>query len=120
MKSRRLRYILLCVLFLVLFLAGAMAKDYFSQAGRSFAASQEQNDHEKDLEDRLSVIKIATWYTPDDLTYLRAYLARKFPDFEFEYVYLLFEEDNEDEFLHLFPFSILLKQAQEKNHPLIT
>jgi multiple sugar transport system substrate-binding protein len=88
MKSRRLRYILLCVLFLVLFLAGAMAKDYFSQAGRSFAASQEQNDHKKDLEDRLSVIKIATWYTPDDLTYLRAYLARKFPDYEFEYVYI--------------------------------
>ncbi len=95
MKSKRLRSIFISIVFLLSFIMGALFEK-FSQAGLVFAASSDdetvKEDVTKDMDYILgqgkTLIRIASWYQEYDLVNLKAYLANKFPDYSFEFVYV--------------------------------
>ena len=95
MKSKRLRSIFISIVFLLSFIMGALFEK-FSQADLVFAASSDdetvKEDVTKDMDYILgqgkTLIRIASWYQEYDLVNLKAYLANKFPDYSFEFVYI--------------------------------
>lgn len=95
MKSKRLKSIFISIIFLLALTTGTLFEN-FSQAGLVFATSSDaetqEEDETKDLDFILgqgkTLIRIASWYQEYDLVNLKAYLANKFPDYSFEFVYI--------------------------------
>ena len=96
MKSRNLRKIFVSVFSAVAVLAGAFSGLIPTKASLSFGAENQEvhvlkgADSEADSEkaDEEAVIRIGTWYTEDNLTNLKAYLAGEFPDYNFKFEYI--------------------------------
>ena len=98
MKGKRLRNIFISVIFLIILITGALSEKTFSEADLVFAASEEEKADikvvkeikglEGILEQDRTIIRIASWYQECDLASLQAYLARQFPEYTFEYVYI--------------------------------
>ncbi len=73
----------------MLFITGALYGTRFHRAGLSFAASAEEEQALNGNEDEAkTVLKIASWYAEEDLTYIRAYLEEKFPNYKFVLQYV--------------------------------
>ena len=95
MKSKRLQNFFISIVFICLLIFGALFEN-FSQADLVFAASSDgesdQDEATKDMDYILgqgkTLIRIASWYQEYDLVNLKAYLATKFPDYSFEFVYI--------------------------------
>ena len=94
MKGKRLQNIFVSVIFLIVLLTGALFEKSFSQAGLVFASSGEEiQNHDNNDKDHIpaggkTLIRIASWYQEYDLASLKAYLARQFPEYVFEFVYI--------------------------------
>ncbi len=89
MQGGKLKGILVSFLCTIALLTGALSGACSTQAGLSFAASE--GGAAKDVSGSgggRCVIRIGTWYNDYNLTYLKAFLAKAFPnyDIEFEYV----------------------------------
>ena len=95
MKSKKLQNFFISIVFICLLIFGALFEN-FSQADLVFAASSDgesdQDEATKDMDYLLgqgkTLIRIASWYQEYDLVNLKAYLANKFPDYSFEFVYV--------------------------------
>jgi len=96
MKSRNLRKIFVSVFSAVAVLTGAFSGMIPTKASLSFGAENQEvhvlkgADPETDSEnaDEEAVIRIGTWYTEDNLTNLKAYLAEEFPNYNFVFEYI--------------------------------
>lgn len=89
MKSKSFRKIFLGVFFLIAILIGLPAVTDLLPAGRSFAAQSEDGRSDSGPGgDNRKAIRISTWYHDYDLTSLMAYLAKEFPEYTFEYIYI--------------------------------
>ncbi len=96
MKSIRLRNIFVSVIFLITLFTGALFENVFTKAGLVFAASEDTKGDQQESgkavkgvpDGEKTIIRIASWYQEYDLANLQAYLARQFPKYEFEYVYI--------------------------------
>jgi multiple sugar transport system substrate-binding protein len=96
MKSRNPRKIFVSVFSAVAVLTGAFSGMIPTKASLSFGAENQEvhvlkgADSEADLEsaDETTTIRIGTWYTEDNLTNLKAYLAGEFPNYNFVFEYI--------------------------------
>ena len=94
MKSRKLRKIFVSVFSAVAVLTGALGGMIPTKASLSFGAENPETHvlvgtdsiYNPDAEE--TVIRIGTWYTEDNLTNLKAYLAKEFPNYKFEFEYV--------------------------------
>lgn len=96
MKSRKLRKIFVSIFSSVAVLTGALSGFIPTKANLSFGADNQEvhvlktSDpvQNSDESDESTVIRIATWYTEDNLTNLKAYLAGEFPNYTFKFEYV--------------------------------
>ena len=96
MKSRKLRKIFVSIFSSVAVLTGALSGFISTKANLSFGADNQEvhvlktSDpvQNSDESDESTVIRIATWYTEDNLTNLKAYLAGEFPNYTFKFEYV--------------------------------
>ncbi len=92
MRGIRLIDILVSFLCTIALLTGALFAVVPTKAGLSFAASSEDRPGKKDTGsgagDARRLVRIATWYNDYNLTYLKAFLATKFPDYDIEFEYV--------------------------------
>ena len=96
MKSRKLRKIFVSIFSSVAVLTGALSGFIPTEANLSFGADNQEvhvlktSDpaQNSDESDESTVIRIATWYTEDNLTNLKAYLAGEFPNYTFKFEYV--------------------------------
>ena len=96
MKSRKLRRIFVSVFSAVAVLTGAFSGMIPTKASLSFGAENQEihvlkgADSEEDLNasEEATTIRIGTWYTEDNLTNLKAYLAGEFPNYNFVFEYI--------------------------------
>ncbi len=98
MKGTRLQNIFISIIFLITLITGALFEKSFSKTDLVFAASEEEkadirvvkevNGLDDILDKDKTVIRVASWYQEYDLANLQAYLARQFPEYTFEYVYI--------------------------------
>ncbi len=96
MKSRKLRKIFVSIFSSVAVLTGALSGFIPTKANLSFGADNQEvhvlkiSDpvQNSDESDESTVIRIATWYTEDNLTNLKAYLAVEFPNYTFKFEYV--------------------------------
>ena len=88
MQGGRLKGIIVSFLCTIALLTGALFEAIFAQADLSFAASQDGAKKPVSGGGDRCVIWIATWYKDYDLTYLRAFLAKAFPDYDIEFEYV--------------------------------
>ena len=96
MKSRRLRKIFVSFFSAVAVLTGALCGMIPTEANLSFGADNQEVHvlrgadpaHNSDENDESTIIRIATWYTEDNLTNLKAYLAGEFPNYTFKFEYI--------------------------------
>ena len=80
MKGKKLRKIFVSIISTITILTGALCGALPTKADLSFAAGNS--------EEHKQIVRIASWYTKEDLKYLRAYLVEQFPDYEFEFEYV--------------------------------
>ena len=88
MQGGRFKGILVSFLCTIALLTGALSGAFPMQAGLSFGASDEDADKAVSGSDGRTVIRIATWYNDYNLTYLRAFLATAFPEYDIEFEYV--------------------------------
>ena len=91
MRSRKLKNLFVSIVSTITVLTGALCGGIPGDASLSFAASKEQEKESSTgshLEGRSDVIRIGTWYADNYLYSLKAFLARTFPDYEFEFEYV--------------------------------
>ena len=81
MKSKKLKKILVSFISALTITTGTLADGSFLPAGLSFAASTEGAESKPR-------IKISTWFPERRLTNLKAYLADKFPEYDFKFEYI--------------------------------
>ena len=89
MRGIKVKNLFVSIVSAITVLTGALFGVLYTAAGLSFAApKQSKIDPDYDLGGETPVIRIGTWYAGYDLYSLKAFLARQFPDyiFEFEYV----------------------------------
>ena len=97
MKSRKLRKIFVSIFSSVAVLTGALGSLNVAGANLSFAAENPETHVLKGVESAPAsgkeedaiMIRIGTWYTEDNLTNLKEYLAKEFPNYNFEFEYTL-------------------------------
>ena len=96
MKGRKLRKIFVSVFSSVAVLTGALSGINVAEANLSSAAEisethvlkGEESAPASGKEEDATTIRIGTWYTEDNLTNLKAYLAEEFPNYNFEFEYI--------------------------------
>ena len=91
MRGRALKDILISFLCTIALLTGMLSLALSGKAGLSFAASSPDaaidGVSDKNLDEK-TLIRIATWYNEYNLMYQKAFLAKEFPDYTFEYEYI--------------------------------
>ena len=80
MEGKKLRKVFVSIISTITVLTGALLGTIPTGADLSFAAGNPKDDKQ--------IVKIASWYTEEDLKYLKAYLAEQFPDYTFEFEYV--------------------------------
>ncbi|WP_034444995.1 ABC transporter substrate-binding protein [Butyrivibrio sp. AE2032] len=80
MKGVKLRKIFVSIISTITIMTGALLGSWSGKANLSFAAVNTEN--------RDNIIRIGSWYTQEDLKYLKAYLVKTFPDYKFEFEYI--------------------------------
>ncbi len=88
MKDIKLKNIFVILLSAVVLITGTLYSVNSHKASLSFAASDAENDLDNIIGGGMPPIRIATWYTEDNLIYLKAFLAKQFPDYVFEFEYI--------------------------------
>ena len=88
MQGGRLKGIIVSFLCTIVLLTGALFGAFFARADLSFAASQDGAKKPVSGDGDRCIIRIATWYNDYNLTYLKAFLAKAFPDYDIEFEYV--------------------------------
>ena len=89
MRGKKLKNLFVSIVSTITVLTGALCGAFPGDASLSFAATKDKNKQgsSSGAEDG-KVIRIGTWYADNYLYSLKAFLARTFPDYVFEFEYV--------------------------------